>query len=80
MSKTVVQVEIAASDCGFDLDLMIKKFNKKVRKVSLMETYMDKRFYRSKSRIKHDINLKHKKIRQLEKRNQNPKTQTRSEE
>lgn len=61
-------VEVTADECGGNIDVMIKKFNKRIKKTSLVETVMEKKFFKSKSKIRHENEMRAKKIREIEKK------------
>ena len=67
MAKTV-NAEVYISD--FDnFEQMVKKFSKKVKKASVIETYLEHRFYKSKSQKRREAEKKAKRINELSKNN-----------
>ena len=49
MSKRPVNVEVSLKDVGGDVNRLIRKFVKKVKKERIIEDYLEKRFYIKKS-------------------------------
>ena len=45
MAKKAVNVEVSLKDVGGDVNRLIRKFVKKVKKERIIEDYLDKRFY-----------------------------------
>lgn len=48
-STRPVHVEVDGKQCNFDIEVMIKKFNKKVKKSGLMQLLRDRRYYEKDS-------------------------------
>jgi ribosomal protein S21 len=48
-STRPVHVEVNGEECNFDIEVMIKKFNKKVKKSGLMQMVRDRRYYEKDS-------------------------------
>lgn len=59
-------VEVFADECGGNIDVMIKKFSKRIKKALVMEAIMEKKFFKSKSKIRHENIMRVKKIREIE--------------
>jgi len=49
MSKRPVNVEVSLKDVGGDVNRLIRRFVKKVKKERIIEDYLEKRFYIKKS-------------------------------
>lgn len=61
-------IEVTAEECRGDIDIMLKKFSKRIKKTALMETVLEKKFFKSKSKIKHENEMRLKKTRAMEKK------------
>ncbi len=48
-STRPVHAEVNGEQCDFDIELMIKKFSKKVKKSGVLQIVRDKRFFEKKS-------------------------------
>lgn len=48
-STRPVHVEVNGEQCNYDIEVMIKKFNKKVKKSGLMQMLRDRRYYEKDS-------------------------------
>ena len=48
-STRPVHVEVDGEQCNFDIEVMIKKFNKKVKKSGLMQLLRDRRYHEKDS-------------------------------
>ena len=61
MAKRAVNVEVSLKDVGGDVNRLIRKFTKKVKKERIIEDYLDRRFY-----IKPSVKRRREKIIKLQ--------------
>ena len=61
MAKKSVNVEVSLKDAGGDVNRLIRKFIKKVKKERIIEDYLDRRFY-----IKPSVRRRRQKIAKLQ--------------
>ena len=66
MSKRAVNVEVHSNDFS-TFDQMLKKFTKKVKKIGVLEDYLAKRFFKSKSQARYEHDRRWRKINDLQK-------------
>ena len=73
MSKSAVNVEVKMNDFS-SFEQMLKKFTKKVKKSGILEEYLAKRFFKSKSQQKYEHNRRWRKINNLQKQGKQTKS------
>lgn len=61
--QTIVNVEVRAEE-DYNLDKMIKRFNKKVKKDGILKEVYDRKFYKKDSEINHLRDIRRKKVTQ----------------
>jgi ribosomal protein S21 len=58
MAKKSVNVKVTLRECGGDINKLIKRFMKKVKKEKVLEHYLDKRFYEKPSQKRRRLKKK----------------------
>ena len=61
MAKKAVNVEVSLKEVGGDINRLIRRFMKKVKKERIIEDYLDKRFY-----VKPSVKRRRQKIAKLQ--------------
>jgi len=75
--KTIVNAEVDIRDF-YNVEQMIKKFSKKVRKQGIIDDILKKRYFKSKSDKRREVRSRAKYIRKIEKNNEAKKRSNKS--